>query len=435
MIKLTQLVALALLMVTASLSLNAQDASTSGTPTSQYPILTNKLKKSEKDLNNPKKTSSPKYWLGRSGLMMDIFEVNLQQLAKGAQEFNMNLMFGQPKETKTENKEGKTYTINVYEKVTITFLDGVVDSYEETEKIYDKPLPEAMKSLKKVEELDSDKKLTKKIKDAYSRLKKDFERQGIESYMAEDFKEAFNSFKSSVEINLMDMNNSVIDTTIIFNTGMTASKAGLDQESIKYYELAKSYNYPEPALYVYLKNKYYAIEDTAKGIETLKEGFEKFPGSNDIVIELINYYLMNNQADEALDYIKIAQEKDPGNISLIFAEGTLYDKKGDYEKAIETYKKTTELQPDFFNGYFNLGVVYYNRAQKLYEEASGIRDNTKYEAAIKEADEILAESIPSMEKCHELKPEDTAVLDVLKSVYYRLKMTDKYNDIKEKLGQ
>ena len=49
------------------------------------------------------------------------------------------------------------------------------------------------------------------------------------------------------------------------------------------------------------------------------------------------------------------------------------------------------------------------------------------------ADEELALSIPYMEKAHELDPKDINSLQTLKTIYYRLQMMDKFNEVKEKL--
>lgn len=425
---------IALFILSISLGVNAQEAAT-GTPVSQYPVLTNKLKKSEASLENPKKTASAKYWLSRAELMMDIFEVNIQHLGVGMAQLNMQIFFGAPKEKKTETKDDKSYEIHIHEKVTITYLDGLVYKYEETNKIHPEPLPFATEALKTATEKDVEGKSTKKIKEAYTRLQALFVREGVEKYQVEDYTAAYNNFVNSVNINLMEMNSAVIDTSVIYNAGTAASKAQLNPESIKYYELARSYNYPEPNLYMYLKNKYWEEADTAKGVDILKDGFEKYPGNSEIVIQLINYYLTNNQASEALEYLKIAQEKDPINISLIFAEGTLYDKQGEVEKTIATYKRCTELDPKFYDGYFNIGVVYYNYAQKLYDEANDIKNNTEYNAHVKLGDETLAKTIEPMKKCLELNPGDKDVIDVLKSVYYRLKMTEEYEAVKEQLKE
>lgn len=430
---------IALLIFTASFGINGQDGGVAqGTPMAEYPMLKNKLKKSEKDLLNEKKAGAAKYWLSRADLMMDIFEVNLQHLNKGLPQNTMVFYFGTAKEVKKFEEDGNVYETHVHDAVNITYLNGVIDSYEETEKIHENSLAEALKSVQKAEELDAEKKATKKIVAAYTRLKPLFEREGLEYYIKDDFKKSFASFESAVNINKKEILGATIDTTIVYNTGMIASKAELPEKSIEYYELARSYNYPEPALYVFLKAKYWETGDTAKGVQALEQGFEMYPDDSDIVIELINFYLLEDKADEALEYIKIAQEKDPSNISLIFAEATLYDKKGDFEKAIEIYQLTTEKDPSYFNGYFNLGVVYFNQAQKLYESAADIRDNDEYNKQIEKADALLLKSVEPMEKCRELKPEDMSVLDVLKTIYYRLRNDDpsymeKYNEVRELL--
>ena len=65
--------------------------------------------------------------------------------------------------------------------------------------------------------------------------------------------------------------------------------------------------------------------------------------------------------------------------------------------------------------------------------SSGI--NAKYEAELKKADVWFEKSVPYMEKCEEINPEDPMTLESLKNLYYRMKAMDKYNAILEKLGQ
>jgi len=418
-----------LLLCAGFVGLNAQSAAT-GTPVASYPMLEKKLEKSDKDLENPKKSTSAKFWLSRADVMMDAYEVNLQHLNQGTPELNMTLIFGTPDEKLSQVVDGVEQTTFVYERVNITFENGVVASYEETKPLHESPLSAATSALEKAEELDTDGKIEKKIIDAYERLGKLFVRNGVESYMSDDYKGAFTNFESSVLINQkLVKNGAAVDTVVIFNTGMAASRAELTDESIEYYELARSYNYPEPSLYIFLKNKYLIKGDTAKGIEILGEGFDKYPENQDIVVELINYYLLNDKGDEALNYINIALEKDPENVSLIFAEAVLYDKQGEYDKAVATYEKTIEIDPEYYNGYYNLGVVHYNQAQKLYDEANSAPD-TEYKAILEKGDEILKKAIPMMKKCNELNPEDTSSLETLKSIYYRLKMTAEYEEVK-----
>lgn len=410
--------------------MGVQAQTTTGTPAASYSMLENKIEKSEKDLENPKKNVTSKYWLSRADVLMDAYEVNLQHLGRGYQQMQVSLMFGTANETKTEVKDGVEYVTHIYDRISITYANGIVESYEETKPIYQDPLPAAKEALAKAVEFDVDGKSAKKIKPAYERLALLFVRQGVEVFMVEDFAQAFSNFENSVLIGQLPiMEGTPVDTVIIFNTGMAASRADMTDESIKYYELAKSYDYPEPTLYIFLKGKYFVKGDTAKGVEVLTEGFDKYPDSQEIVVDLINYYLMNDKGEEALNYINIALEKDPENVSLIFAEAVLYDKQGEIEKAIATYKKTMEIDPEYFNGYYNLGVVYYNYAQKLYDEANSASDS-EYKKILEQGDEQLKNAIPMMKKCYELNPDELSSLETLKSIYYRLKMNEEYEEVK-----
>jgi hypothetical protein len=69
----------------------------------------------------------------------------------------------------------------------------------------------------------------------------------------------------------------------------------------------------------------------------------------------------------------------------------------------------------------------------MFVKANDIMDVNKYNAAIEEAMKVFGQALPYMEKALELKPDDIYAMRSLKELYYRLKMTDKYNAIKAKL--
>ena len=89
-----------------------------------------------------------------------------------------------------------------------------------------------------------------------------------------------------------------------------------------------------------------------------------------MLVELINYYLTAGESEEALQYLNMAKEGDPGNKSYHFAEGTLYDKMGNEEKAVAAYEEAIEIDPTYFDAYYNLGVMYYNKAVEYFTEAN-----------------------------------------------------------------
>lgn len=420
--KLTQIL-IAIILIT-SIRIEAQTTGTTNI-TSEYGILSNKIKKSDEGKDDVKKNIKSKFWIQRAELMMQSYDVNRQYLTAGTQPLIVKAKFGEPKEVKQRQEQDGIYEDNVYDKVTITYKNGAVDSYTETQPLYVNPLQEALKSLEKAEELDVEKKDSKEIKKQYDELKKMLERQAIESYSKGDYNGSLDYFKYIIAINEKPVLNGVVDTIIFYNAAMTAARIGNSDEAIKYYELARKYNHKEPNLYVFLKQKYFEVGDTAKGLEVIEDGFKKFPASQSVLIELINYYLVRNEANKALEYLQLAKNDDPNNISFIFAEATLYDKSGNKEKAKETYLKTTEMDPNYFNGYYNLGVMYYNEAVKLYEDASKVPDS-EYKKVMDQGDEALRNAIPYMKKAHEVDPTERSCMETLKTIYFRLNMTEEH---------
>ena len=405
----------------------------SGSPAAMYGILENKLKKSNENMDNEKKNTSPKFWLQRAELMMDIFDVNRQYITNGSTPVQIKLFFQDPKETKTWQKGSDSYEEYVYDRVNIIFKNGSVDSLHETSVIYDTPLQDAYSSIKKAQELDVENKQEKSVKEDYDRLKGMMQRKGVEQFVAQNFEGAFTTFSDIISIDSLPMMKDAFDTILCYYTGMAASRMGNAKTAIAYYELAKSYNIDQPEIYIFLKNNYLQLGDTATGVKTLKEGFKRFPDNQAVLIELINYYLLSGEGDTAMDYLKKAQEQDPDNLSFIFAEATLFDKMGEQDKALETYEKCIDKDPTYFNAYYNIGVMYYNDAVNMYSEADNIKDPKEYGEKKDSADATLKKCIPYMEKAHELNPTDVSTMQTLKTLYYRMQMNDKYQAILDEL--
>ena len=121
------------------------------------------------------------------------------------------------------------------------------------------------------------------------------------------------------------------------------------------------------------------------------------------------------------------------NYSLFFAEGIIYLNQNKFDEAIADLTKSVELKGDLYDSQYGLGAAYINKASDMFVKANDIMDVNKYNAAINEAMAVFGKALPYMEKANELKPNDVYAMRSLKELYYRLKMTDKYNDIKAKL--
>jgi hypothetical protein len=70
----------------------------------------------------------------------------------------------------------------------------------------------------------------------------------------------------------------------------------------------------------------------------------------------------------------------------------------------------------------------------MFKAANDIMDVKKYSEAVDKANEVYSKALPYMEKAYKLNPEDVYTMRSLKELYYRMKMTDKYNEINAKLS-
>lgn len=312
---------------------------------------------------------------------------------------------------------------------------------DEVKKLVEDPLTEALKSYKKALELDDKGRFENSVKVKLTLLTNDLTNQAVEAFNNENYNQALKSFEQILDVQNIDIikkdNPEAVDTVIIFNAGLAAYNAENYDKAIEYYKEAAKYGYNEARTYSLIANAYQLKKDTLGALAALQEGFEKYPEDNTVLTSMIQIYLDMDKTEDAMKYLDMAIAQDPENATYHFAQGTLYEKIENEEKAIEAYENAIENDETFFNAYYNLGALYYNKGVKQIEVANAVptSDNATYEVELKKADKWFKEALPYMEKCHELKPDDNMTMESLKNLYYRLKDMENYNKMLEKLGQ
>lgn len=300
---------------------------------------------------------------------------------------------------------------------------------------YTDPLGEAYAAYEKAMELDPKGGIKKRIITGmvYNSLALDLYSQGGTQFDEKDYAGALKSFETQIKITESDKYVGVTDTGMYYNAGLAAANAGKHQEAIKYFEKCAEMNYLGVSPYFQISQSYLELGDTLKAESLLTSLPEKFPGNKNITLQLIDLYIKAGKNDEALKHLAIAKADDPTNYSLHFAEGIIYLNQNKYDEAIADLTKSVELKSDLYDSQYGLGAAYINKASDMFVKANDIMDVNKYNAAIDEAMKVFAKALPYMEKANELKANDVYAMRSLKELYYRLKMTDKYNDIKAKL--
>jgi len=297
------------------------------------------------------------------------------------------------------------------------------------------PLSSAYKAYEKAIELDEKGGMKKRIitNMVYNSLALNLYNQGSALFEAKEFDAALKAFETQIEITESDKYAGAIDTGMYYNAGLAAVNSGKHEEAIKFFQKCADMKYLGVTPYFQISESYLAMGDTVKAESVLTGLEDKFPGDKNVKLNLIDLYIESGKNDDALRLLGEAKAEDPSNFSLFFAEGIIYLNMLKYDEAIASLEKSVELNPEFFETQYGVGAAYINKASEMFTKANDIMDVNEYSAAVDEATAVFAKALPFMEKADQLKPNDQYTLQSLRELYYRLKMTDKYEEVKAKI--
>ena len=260
---------------------------------------------------------------------------------------------------------------------------------------------------------------------------------GVEAFNKEDFATAVSAFDGLLNLNqneyLVEVQGEKLDTAIMFNTALAAYNGKNWSVAEKYFIKSAEVKYGGGDVFLLMHQMYSEQGDSTKMGPNLINGFETYPEDERILTQLINFYLETKQNDKALDYLNKAIEGDQNNPSFYYARGVLNDNSKNFDAALADYKKCLEIDSEYFNALYNMGVMYFNKGVEEMNDANAETDFKKFEAKKAVAEATFKESLPFFEDALKLKPEEAAVLESLKTLYYRFEMMDKYNEVNEKL--
>jgi hypothetical protein len=177
----------------------------------------------------------------------------------------------------------------------------------------------------------------------------------------------------------------------------------------------------------YISIRFY--NDAATTMDTLKYKFS--------IENYENYKEVMKIVDPKMDF-KLA------DITFYNALGTVYTKifesdkknKAPYlELAKATYSKVLSLDPNNSSANYNLGILYFNQAVNIINQADYDIDLVALSDLQDNSISLFRQSLPFMERAYDLDPNNLAVLEGLSGIYFSLNDYNKSNQFKEKLEE
>jgi tetratricopeptide (TPR) repeat protein len=280
------------------------------------------------------------------------------------------------------------------------FLQIHMNTKPEYKNLDSNALEIAYDSYKKALDLDTKQEYKTQIYLNLATIGNQLYNKGITLYQTDKYSDAQKLFERVISVNKTFGN---VDTLCIYLSGICAQLTNNYDQAIDYFTQLKNLKYNRAEIYSSLSDIYRLKKDFNNAQVVIKEGLSLYPTSP----------------------------------IIWYAQGCYYDNMGNINEALNSYKKSIELKPDFFDSYYNIGALYYNKAASIIDSANKLpfEETKKYEEMKLSANNNFQEALPYLEKAHEITPQDLSTLISLKEIYTRLNITDKLKVINEQIDQ
>jgi len=408
-----------------------------------------------KATTNAKKAANPATWIKLGQSLLDAYAAPQGNGWIGASEQELNLVMGQAKVlgTRQETIQGQPYMVKSYENSDYYFNpNGQLAVIKVTSPAVENCLEQALDAYAKAGVADAAGKKTKDIVAGIKSVNGKYNEEAYNAYTLGDLEGASALFEKAAAA-LATAPCSQVDTNAIYNAGLTswfvangkddATQSGAWLERArKFYEEALSYGYygDDGEVYAKLGDIADKMGDKELCKDWLEKGFTKFPGSQSILVGLINFYVASGDNPKRIfELLDLAKKNEPGNASLYYVEGNIHDKLHEEEAALASYDKCAEINPDYEFGYIGKGVLLYNKAIDLQEKANNEMDDAKYMALVAQFEEALKGCIEPFEKAFDITKDESikvSIAEYLKNACFRFRTDevykakyDKYNKV------
>ncbi len=179
-----------------------------------------------------------------------------------------------------------------------------------------------------------------------------------------------------------------------------------------------------PYMLQYLSETYKLEKDTARYVQTLKDGFSKYPKFPFFFSRLIDYYSHIGAYDEAMKSCDEALQTDSVNTLFRYAKSSLLLTMGRYKQSFAISKALIAENDTLADAYLNAGLALFDQAVELDKKTQS--GSKKYNQIL----ELYRKAMPYLEKYRAMAPDqkDKWALP-LYTIYLNLNMGKQFDEI------
>ena len=312
--------------------------------------------------------------------------------------------------------------------------DSVIRA-ENPRSVYD-----ATESFSKAIDLDTKNKYSENAKFYLLNCAVGLYNEGINSYKDQKYKKAIDDYALVTKIIAFDEKGELKRKNVTIETMYQYSYYAAQADGN--YKLAKDYieklialNYADVKIYIDMANILLIEKDTAGALKFLEKGKLVKENDKNLMNMELDIYLKQGKSQVLIEKLNKAIVEDPENKIYYFARAVSYEGLNNPEKAEADYKKAADLDPSYYDAFYNLGVLYINKCNPIIEKLEKVytaKEIDPLEAAI---DKNYKIAIGYFEKAFDnpamSNPEKLELAGTMKKIYARLNNVPKTNEMKK----
>lgn len=286
---------------------------------------------------------------------------------------------------------------------------------------------------------------------------------GVGAFEQSNFGLAYMNFKKGLDVHQLILDNGEESNVaskddydyLVYLCGLSAKSANMMAEAEEHFGKLYEEKYENSLVYEAMYDIYSEKEGPEAAYRFIEEGRVVFPDDVSLLFAEINHYLKLQALDKLITKLKEAISKEPSNISLYTTTGSVFDNlyqreykeeggdhaKGDeyFDEALGYYTKALELDPEYTDAIYSIGVLYYNHAAFLAEQLNILADDMSKEGLKKydlKKEELLAQfdkALPWFIKAEQTNPNELNVLIALKEIYAKKDELELSTEFKNRL--
>lgn len=397
-----------------------------------------KIEKGVEASQDAKKAAKSATWLTLGKAYYEAATANTASLFPGLTYDMLVLTTGKASnadEPGIRNIGGKDYAALKYDAIEV-YVDpsnNTVRSWRETKPIEEDAYVKAIEAYKKAYEVDP--KSIDKVGEGYKSVITALTNDGQGFYELGEYGNAAKYFSLAAEYAAENPQGPSDNAQqLAFFSGVAGVQAGEYEHAEDILTKLKNQGYEQNGdIYVYIATAQDKLGKKEAAKVSYLAGISKYANNNTLLTQFITFAIVNGEDPSiVLPYVLTAQEADPSNTSLLLAEGIVYDKMKDYDKAIAAYDKALAIDPDFFGALYNKGFAYYSKASECNKQIgqTDYTNKARIEELKKDFIQNMKDATVVFEKAHEINPQEASVVELLRSSYFSLR--DEGDDMRAK---